>query len=142
VKYQNKLKNIDGLKSYLQSNRCDGLSLWDQLRRPGNTIAEHLAEDDYVNEMGFGKEVLDAVIIDAKYEGYLAKQSRLVDSFKSLENKKIPPGLDYNRIEHLRAEAKEKLSVFRPGTLAQAGRISGITPADVTVVQIHLKKYH
>ncbi len=142
VKYQNKLKNINELKSYLQSNRSDGLSLWAQLCRPGNTIAEHLAEDDYVKEMGFGKEVLDAAIIDAKYEGYLAKQRRLVDSFKSLENKKIPLGLDYNGIEHLRAEAKEKLSFFRPGTLAQAGRISGITPADVTVVQIHLKKYH
>jgi tRNA uridine 5-carboxymethylaminomethyl modification enzyme len=142
VKYQNKLKNIDELKSYLQSARSNGLSLWDQLRQPGNTIAEHLAGNDYVKEKGFGKEILDAAIIDAKYEGYLVKQQRLVASFKSLENKKIPLGLDYSRIEHLRAEAKEKLSVFGPGTLAQAGRISGITPADVTVIQIHLKKYY
>ena len=142
VKYQNKLKNIDELKSYLQSARSNGLSLWDQLRQPGNIIADSLADNDYVKEKGFGKEVLDGAIIDAKYEGYLAKQQRLVAGFKSLENKKIPLGLDYSRIEHLRAEAKEKLSVFQPGTLAQAGRISGITPADVTVIQIHLKKYY
>ena len=142
VKYQNKLKNIDELKSYLQSARSNGLSLWDQLRRPGNIIADSLADNDYVKGTGFGKEILDGVIIDAKYEGYLVKQQRLVASFKSLENKKIPLGLDYSRIEHLRAEAKEKLSVFGPGTLAQAGRISGITPADVTVIQIHLKKYY
>ena len=142
VKYQNKLKNIDELKSYLQSARSNGLSLWDQLHQPGNIIADSLADNDYVQEKGFGKEVLDGAIIDAKYEGYLAKQQRLVAGFKSLENKKIPLGLDYSRIEHLRAEAKEKLSVFGPGTLAQAGRISGITPADVTVIQIHLKKYY
>ena len=142
VKYQNKLKNIDELKSYLQSARSNGLSLWDQLHQPGNIIADSLADNDYVQEKGFGKEVLDGAIIDAKYEGYLAKQQRLVAGFKSLENKKIPLGLDYSRIEHLRAEAKEKLSVFGPGTLVQAGRISGITPADVTVIQIHLKKYY
>jgi len=142
VKYQNKLKNINELKNYLQSARSNGLSLWEHLRQPGNIIADSLADNDYVKGTGFSKEVLDAAIIDAKYEGYLAKQQRLVAGFKSLENKKIPLGLDYRRIEHLRAEAKEKLSVFRPGTLAQAGRISGITPADVTVIQIHLKKYY
>jgi tRNA uridine 5-carboxymethylaminomethyl modification enzyme len=83
---------------------------------------------------------VDAVIIDAKYEGYLAKQERLVASFRTLEAKKIPPDLDYSGVAHLRAEAREKLSIFRPGTLAQASRISGITPADITVIQIHLKK--
>jgi tRNA uridine 5-carboxymethylaminomethyl modification enzyme len=85
--------------------------------------------------------VLEAVIIDAKYEGYLAKQERLVAGFSTLESKNIPPALDYNQIAHLRAEAKEKLSAFRPGTLGQASRISGVTPADITVIQIHLKKY-
>jgi tRNA uridine 5-carboxymethylaminomethyl modification enzyme len=59
---------------------------------------------------------------------------------RTLEKKKIPEDLDYKSIVHLRPEAKEKLSTFRPGTLAQASRISGITPADITVIQIHLKK--
>jgi tRNA uridine 5-carboxymethylaminomethyl modification enzyme len=63
-----------------------------------------------------------------------------VAGFRALENKKIPADLDYNSIAHLRAEAKEKLSVFKPSTFGQASRISGITPADITVIQIHLKK--
>jgi tRNA uridine 5-carboxymethylaminomethyl modification enzyme len=141
-KFRNKLKSIDELRSYLLNTRLDGLSLWERLRRPDNTVAETLAENRYVKNAGFGDDVLQAVIIDAKYEGYLAKQQRLVAGFRALENKKIPLDLDYSGILHLRSEAKEKLSAFRPGTLAQASRISGITPADITVIQIHLKKYH
>jgi tRNA uridine 5-carboxymethylaminomethyl modification enzyme len=140
--FQKKLKAIDELKSYLQHTHTQGLSLWQQLRQSNNTVAKKLADDPEVKEKGFGTDVLQAAIIDAKYEGYLAKQNRLVTSLQSLENKKIPLDLDYNSIVHLRAEAKEKLSAFRPGTLAQASRISGITPADITVIQIHLKKYY
>jgi tRNA uridine 5-carboxymethylaminomethyl modification enzyme len=142
AKFQNKLENISKLKNYLQNSREGGLSLWDQLRQPGNTVAESLAEQPYVRDNSFTREELEAVIVDAKYDGYLTKQERLVSAYRHLENKKLPLSLDYNSITHLRAEAKEKLSAFRPGTLAQAGRISGITPADITVIQIHLKKYH
>ena len=142
TKFQNKLAGIDKLKGYLRNRRSEGLSLWERLCQPGNTVAETLADNPDIKIDGFGKDVLQAVIIDAKYEGYLAKQQRLVAGFKALENKKIPLDLDYNNIMHLRAEAKEKLSAFGPGTLAQASRISGITPADITVIQIHLKKYY
>ena len=86
--------------------------------------------------------MIEAVVIDAKYDGYIAKQNRLAANSAGLERKKIPPDLDYNNILHLRAEAKEKLSAFMPATLAQAGRISGITPADIVVIQVHLKKYY
>ncbi len=141
-KFQNKLEGISKLKNYLAGTRSDGISLWDYLRKPNNTVAETLAKDRYVKEMGFDNEVLQTVIIDAKYDGYLVKQDRLAAGLRALEKKKVPPDLDYNDIVHLRAEAKEKLSAFRPGTLAQASRISGITPADITVIQIHLKKYH
>ncbi|MHC4738748.1 MAG: tRNA uridine-5-carboxymethylaminomethyl(34) synthesis enzyme MnmG [Planctomycetota bacterium] len=141
AKFQKKIENIDKLKSYLQNNRSEGLSFWEQLRQPNGRAAETLSNDPYVKSTGFDKNELEAMIIDAKYEGYLAKQERLAGSLRVLENKKIPPDLDYNSILHLRAEAKEKLSVFRPGTLAQACRISGITPADITVVQIHMKKH-
>jgi len=148
VKFQKKLRDIDTLKSYLTSTprsclptgRRGGLSLWKQLRQPQNTIAETLANLPNIKKMNLDRDVLQAVIIDAKYEGYLAKQERMVASMKALEAKKIPLDLDYNSIVHLRAEAKEKLSAFRPSTLAQASRISGITPADITVLQIHLKK--
>ena len=141
TRFQNKLKAVNELKSYLTNTRSGRQSLWEQLRQPNNTVAEQLASDTKFEEKGFSNEVLQAVTIDAKYEGYLAKQQRLVANMQSLENKKIPPALDVNEIVHLRAEAKEKLSAFRPGTLGQASRISGITPADITVIQIHLKKY-
>ena len=141
ARFQNKLEDINKLKSYLANTRSGGLSLLEQLRQPDNIIGRTLAEDSYVRKMGFGRDVLQAAIIDAKYEGYLAKQERLVAGFRVLENKKIPLDLDYSNIVHLRAEAKEKLSGFRPGTLGQASRISGITPADVTVIRVHLKKY-
>jgi tRNA uridine 5-carboxymethylaminomethyl modification enzyme len=133
-KFSAKLQRIGELKNYLQQTRTDGLSLWEQLRQPNNTVAEQLTENS-----AFSQEVLQAVIIDAKYDGYLAKQDRLAAGLKTLEKKNIPPGMDYNRIVHLRSEAKEKLTAFSPQTLAQAARISGITPADVTVLQIHLK---
>lgn len=139
--FQNKLKNIDELKRYLKDTRSEGLSLWEQLRQPNNPIANELAEKPDIKNMRLGKDVLEATVIDAKYEGYLAKQQRLVANLHNLESKKIPPNLDYNEVAHLPAEAREKLAAFRPGTLAQAGRISGITPADITVLQIHLKKH-
>jgi tRNA uridine 5-carboxymethylaminomethyl modification enzyme len=139
-KFQNKLKNIDELQDYLKNTRLDGLSLWEHLQQPNNPVARQLAENPDIKNIG-SNDVLDAVTIDAKYEGYLVKQQRLVANLQTLENKKIPPDLDVNKIMHLRAEAKEKLSAFRPATLGQASRIGGITPADITVIQIHLKKY-
>jgi tRNA uridine 5-carboxymethylaminomethyl modification enzyme len=135
-KFQTKLKNIDNLKSYLKITRSNGLSFWENLRQPNNDIAAKLTQNPDIKS-----DVLEAVIIDAKYEGYLAKQQRLAAGLQALDNKRVPPDLDYNKIEHLRAEAKEKLSAFKPGTLGQASRISGITPADITVLQVHLKKY-
>jgi tRNA uridine 5-carboxymethylaminomethyl modification enzyme len=140
AKFQNKLQDIDKLKSYLQSNRFDGMSLWQQLRKPGSNLVETLTHNADIGNMNIGSDVLQAAIIDAKYEGYLAKQQRLAAGLQTLESKKLPLDLDYSKITHLRAEAKEKLSLFRPGTLGQASRISGITPADITVIQVHLKK--
>ena len=146
TKFQNKLNAIAKLQSYLQDTRSQGLSLWEHLRQPNNTVAPRMPSlvshiwAHGSRETCPGNDVSQAVIIDAKYEGYLAKQERLVAGFRALENKKVPLDLDYNRIEHLRTEAKEKLSIFKPSTLAQASRLSGVTPADITVLQVHLKK--
>jgi len=141
-KFQNKIESIAKLESYLQGTRLAGQSLWEQLRQPENTISQTLIERPDIKKMNLDDEVLKAAVIDAKYDGYLLKQQRLVASFRNLENKKIPPDLDYNNIMHLRAEAKQRLSSFRPSTLGQAARITGITPADITVIQIYLKKYY
>jgi len=140
ARFQKKLEDIGKLKGYLVNSRSGGMSLWERLRQPNNTLAESLGEEPAIKDMNIGEKVLDAVRIDAKYEGYLAKQERLVAGQRSLENRKIPADIDYGSISHLRAEAREKLSAFGPGTLGQASRISGITPADIMVIQIHLKK--
>lgn len=140
TKFQRKTEDIDKLKSYLTSTRSDGQSLWQQLRQPNSNLAKTLTSNPGIRNMNLGSDILQAATIDAKYEGYLAKQQRLVAGLQSLEHKKLPLDLDFNTITHLRTEAKEKLSLFRPSTLGQASRISGITPADITVIQVHLKK--
>lgn len=142
TKFQNKLEGIDKLMNYLEVTRSGGVSLWEQLRRPKSSLMKILAENSDRKKVGFADDELQAVAIDAKYEGYLAKQERLMAGFRALENKKIPPTLDYYDIMHLRTEAKERLSTFRPATLGQASRLSGITPADITVIQIHLRKQY
>jgi tRNA uridine 5-carboxymethylaminomethyl modification enzyme len=139
-KFQNKLEGIDKLKNYLKITRSGGISLWELLRRPKSSLVEIMAENSDRKKVGFTDDVLQAVTIDAKYEGYLNKQERLIATFRTLENKKIPPDLDYFDIMHLRTEAREKLSTFRPATLGQASRLSGITPADITVIQIHIRR--
>jgi tRNA uridine 5-carboxymethylaminomethyl modification enzyme len=141
AKFQAKLEDIGRLRDYLHKTRSEGSSLWEQLRKPNHPLSGTLNNRPDIEKMRLADDVMQAVIIDARYEGYLAKQDRLVADLRSLEGRKIPAELDYDRIEHLKSEARQKLSAFRPATLAQAARISGITPADITVIQIHLKKY-
>jgi tRNA uridine 5-carboxymethylaminomethyl modification enzyme len=141
AKFEAKLEDIGRLSDYLHKTRSDGLSLWEQLRKPNHPLLSALRSRPDIEKMDLADDVIQAVTIDARYEGYLAKQAKLVADLRSLEGRKIPAELDYDRIEHLKSEARQKLSAFRPATLAQAARISGITPADITVIQIHLKKY-
>jgi tRNA uridine 5-carboxymethylaminomethyl modification enzyme len=140
ARFQNKLKAIEGLRQHLRSTRSDGVSLWDLLRQPDSHMDERVPELPEIKSAGYGRDVLEAIVVDAKYEGYLAKQERLILLQRSLDSKRIPAGLDYTAIEHLRAEAKEKLTAFQPATLGHASRIGGITPADITVLQVYLKK--
>lgn len=140
ARFQEKLADIESLRSYLQVARSEGSSLWDLLRRPNSDLAGQLAELPEVKAAGYGRDVIEAVIVDAKYEGYLVKQQRVAALQQNLDNKKIPADFDYAAVTHLRCEAKEKLSAFQPATLGHASRISGITPADITVLQICLKK--
>jgi len=142
TRFEKKLADIAALRDYLRVTRREGRSLWDLLRRPNSEVAAQLAEIPEIRSAGYGREVLEAVAIDAKYEGYLVKQQRMVDMQRNLDGKRIPANLDYANIDHLRFEAKEKLSAFRPATLGHASRISGITPADITVIQVHLRKHH
>jgi tRNA uridine 5-carboxymethylaminomethyl modification enzyme len=151
-RHEKKLADITTLENHLKTTRSGGLSLWQQLKQPQNNLATENTEDTESNQSKFlnlkskiqnlklSDDVIEAAVIEAKYEGYLVRQAQLVEKFRSLENKKIPVTLDYSAVPHLRAEAKEKLTAFRPYTLGQAGRISGITPSDILVIQIYLKK--
>jgi tRNA uridine 5-carboxymethylaminomethyl modification enzyme len=82
--------------------------------------------------------VVQQVLCDLKYAGYVARQQTEVDRQLRLSQKRIPESFNYDGIVHLRAEAREKLSRVRPRNLSQASRISGITPADLALVMVHL----
>lgn len=146
-RFTRKLNEIESLRTFLRTTRREGSSLWDLLRRPeadfGRLIADCAlppqVESSIINHPS---SIREAVAVDAKYEGYVAKQQRIVALQRSLDSKRIPPNLDYVRIEHLRAEAKEKLLAFQPATLGHASRLAGITPADITVLQVYFKKFH
>ena len=73
-------------------------------------------------------------------EGYIARQQRQVEQLRRLEDRRLPPDLDYTALEGLRLEARQKLSAIRPQNLGQAGRISGVSPADVAALMIHLER--
>jgi tRNA uridine 5-carboxymethylaminomethyl modification enzyme len=87
------------------------------------------------------KEVTEQVEINIRYEGYIARQKRQVEQFEKMENRKIPANIDYNDVGSLRLEARQKLKQFRPSSIGQASRLSGVTPADIAVLLIYLEKY-
>ena len=85
------------------------------------------------------KDVCDQVNINIKYEGYIRRQAQQVRQFKKLENKKIPVNIDYQKVNSLRIEAVQKLEAVRPASIGQASRISGVSPADITVLMVYLE---
>lgn len=80
------------------------------------------------------------VEIAVKYAGYIDRQEDEVARFRTLEDKRIPDGMDYSLVPSLRSEARQKLTKIRPGTIGQAGRISGITPADISILLVSMKR--
>lgn len=87
------------------------------------------------------EEVIEQVEIEIKYEGYIERQLRQVEQFKKMEKKKIPDNLDYDEIPSLRIEARQKLKAFHPLSVGQASRISGVSPADISVLLVFLEQY-
>ena len=78
--------------------------------------------------------------VQIKYEGYIQKQQQRIEKFKRLENKKMPADINYDQIDGLRIEARQKLNDFRPLSVGQASRISGVSPADINVLLIYMEK--
>jgi tRNA uridine 5-carboxymethylaminomethyl modification enzyme len=89
---------------------------------------------------GPGPEVMRLVEIEVKYEGYIQRQLEQVRKMERMENRSIPMDFDYAQVKGLSAEALEKLRQVAPTTIAQAGRISGVTPSDISILLIHLEK--
>ena len=94
-----------------------------------------------------GKNVLPASVteqveIEIKYEGYIERQKRQVDQYKKMEKKMIPENLNYDEVPSLRLEARQKLKMFKPVSVGQASRISGVSPADVSVLVVYLEHYN
>ena len=115
-----------------------GISLYELLKRPEITY-ESLAAVDRERAV-LPEEVLEQVNIQVKYEGYIARQSEQVEKYRKLENKKIPETIDYDQIGNLRTEARQKLKQVKPLNIGQASRISGVSPADISVLLIYLSK--
>ena len=112
--------------------------LADLLRRPGITYADIAPFDP--DRPRLSDAVTEEVEIQVKYAGYLERQSRHVEEFKKEESRRLPAHMDYNAITGLRLEARQKLSAIRPMSIGQAGRISGVSPADIAVLLIWLEQ--
>ena len=138
-RYQRKEAGIAQLQAYLKKARSGGDSLDTWLRRTEVTWAEVGERDLSLCEWNARPEVVEQVVLEAKYSGYIGRQAAEVERFRRMEDRHIPAHLDYAAIPQLRHEAREKLSRVRPANVGQAGRISGITPADLAVLLFYLK---
>ena len=116
----------------------DGCRLIDLLRRPQLTYADLAPFDP--ERPHLDAATAEQVEISVKYEGYIRRQMRDVEAFDRLEKHGIPPDTDYTHLQGLRLEAREKLAAVRPANLGQAARISGVSPADIAALMIHLEK--
>ena len=112
--------------------------LADLLRRPNVTYADIAPFD--ADRPDLPAAVTEEVEIQLKYAGYLSRQEKQVAEFKKEESRLLPDGLDYNAIMGLRLEARQKLSEIRPVSIGQAGRISGVSPADIAVLLIYMEQ--
>jgi tRNA uridine 5-carboxymethylaminomethyl modification enzyme len=118
------------------------VSLGQLLKMPGvdlNDILPILAR--FNGQFSKDPKVLQRAAIEIRYEGYIAKQAREIEKFKKLERQTIPTSFTYQNIRGLRTEARQKFARYRPESLGQASRIEGVTPADIAVLSVHLKKH-
>ena len=136
----------DFLESKSSTPLKTAVSLADLIRRPEldyesvaiiDTERNAVIESDlYRNNIS--KEVIDQINIEIKYDGYIKRQTSQVEHFKKLEGRRIPDNIDYDDVKNLRKEARQKLNDIRPENIGQASRISGVSPADISVLLIYL----
>ena len=126
------------LKSHKSTPLQSGSTLAELLKRP--ELSYDLLNEIDDNRPELPRDVAEQVNIELKYDGYINRQMRQVDQFIKLETKKIPDNIDYHDVYSLRKEAEQKLSEIRPASVGQASRISGVSPADISVLLVYLEK--
>lgn len=129
------------IQKFLKSMESTGLktaaSLAELIRRPELSYEKIEAIDEARENLP--ADVIEQINITIKYQGYIDRQNQQVNQFKKLENRRLPENIDYNDISNLRLEARQKLSLIRPENIGQASRISGVSPADISVLLVYLK---
>jgi tRNA uridine 5-carboxymethylaminomethyl modification enzyme len=137
-RYRARRNAVETIRDLCRNGNLGSCPLETWIRRPDADVVSLRA--------ALGREVaddvLEQVLVEAKYDGYVARQARQIERFQRLESMPIPPRVDFSAIDGLRQEARERLRAVSPGTLGQASRIGGVSPADVTVLWIHLSKRH
>ena len=126
------------LESYNSIPLNTGTTLTELIRRP-ELDYEKLAPIDK-DRPSLPYDVVEQVNINIKYDGYITRQIKQVESFKKLEKKKIPDNFNYDDVPSLRIEARQKLKQYNPLSIGQASRISGVSPADVSVLLVYLEQ--
>ena len=128
------------LEQYGSTLLQSGSTLADLLKRPelSYDILAPIDED----RQNLPEDVCEQVNISLKYEGYITRQQKQVAQYQKLENRKIPEDIDYTKVNSLRKEAVQKLDDLRPTSVGQASRISGVSPADISVLLIYLEHYN
>ena len=131
----------DKVQSFLKENGStplqSGSTLAELLKRPELSYDKLKEIDDDRHDLP--TDIMEQVNIELKYDGYIKRQMRQVEQFNKLENKKIPEDIDYHKVYSLRKEAEQKLSEIRPASVGQASRISGVSPADISVLLVYLE---
>ena len=152
-----KINNIDKLKNELKSKKItptkeinelfqklntpilkDGITLYNLLKR--NEITINTLKENNLFTSSYSKEVENQVEIQIKYEGYIAKTQREAEKMLKNEEKQIPENIDYSKVTNLASEARQKLDKVRPTSIGQALRISGVNPADISILMVYLRK--
>ncbi len=140
ARLQEKENQIARARSYLRSVFRQEASLEKLLRRPETDFKKLLELDQGLQRLQISPDAAEQVEIEVKYDGYIARQNQDIGKFRKAESRRIPPDFNFAAVPHLSNEAKQKLSLYRPLSLGQASRISGVSPADVSVLMVFLAR--
>jgi len=153
--YLNHIKELEDLRTYLQTEK---LELTDEIKEKfkennislpiNKTSLEHILKRpeitleflEKIHPLPFSHNACECLTIEIKYEGYIKKCEKEISRMLKLEQKQIPSDIDYQKVKNLASEARQKLEQVRPISIGQAARISGVNPADISILAIYLKK--